>query len=188
MNDINNLIKLLILDIDGVLTDGTKIYDKNHTVISKLFQDKDFTAIKRFKASGVKVITISGDIWNQGMAKKRNLDFYHSRSNEGELDKSRFLGLFEINYNIKKDNMAFVCDDYFDLGLVEKLKYSFCTYDAPLIVKTKCFKTLNSEGGKGVLVELYDFMLHENWIRHSTQKEVIALDKIENASKEMLTS
>ena len=91
MNDINNLIQLLILDIDGVLTDGTKIYDKKHTVISKLFQDKDFTAIKRFKASGVNVITISGDIWNQGMAKKRNLDFYHSRSKEGELDKSIFL-------------------------------------------------------------------------------------------------
>ena len=53
-------IKLLILDIDGVLTDGTKVYDREHNPIHKTFRCKDFTAIKRFIAAGVKVIMPSG--------------------------------------------------------------------------------------------------------------------------------
>ena len=54
-------LKLLILDIDGILTDGTKVYDVEHKPIYKRFMCKDFTAIKRFSAAGIKVIMISGD-------------------------------------------------------------------------------------------------------------------------------
>ena len=39
-------IKLLILDVDGVLTDGTKTYTVDHVPVSKRFMCKDFTAIK----------------------------------------------------------------------------------------------------------------------------------------------
>ena len=41
------MIKLLILDVDGVLTDGKKVYGKEGTGLYKTFCDKDFTAIKR---------------------------------------------------------------------------------------------------------------------------------------------
>ena len=47
------MIKLLILDVDGVLTDGTKFYNEQHEVLGKRFVCKDFTAIKRFIAAGV---------------------------------------------------------------------------------------------------------------------------------------
>jgi len=47
-------IKLLILDVDGVLTDGTKVYDQNHNPVYKTYRCKDFTAIKRFIAAGSK--------------------------------------------------------------------------------------------------------------------------------------
>ncbi len=76
------MIKLLILDVDGVLTDGNKIYDINHTTVYKKFNDRDFTAIKRFKAGGINVIFVSGDNFNEGMAKKRNIDFYCSRGSD----------------------------------------------------------------------------------------------------------
>ncbi len=59
------LTRLLILDVDGVLTDGTKVYDKDHNVLSKRFMCKDFSAIKRFIAAGIKVVMISGDSWNR---------------------------------------------------------------------------------------------------------------------------
>ena len=65
--------RLLILDVDGILTDGTKVYNKDHNVLSKRFMCKDFSAIKRFMAAGIKVIMISGDSWNRDMAKKRNI-------------------------------------------------------------------------------------------------------------------
>ena len=44
------MIKLVILDVDGVMTDGKKYYDRDGKVVIKNFCDKDWTAIKRFRA------------------------------------------------------------------------------------------------------------------------------------------
>ncbi len=44
--------RLLILDVDGVMTDGTKTYGIRGEVLSKRFCDHDFTAIKKFKDDG----------------------------------------------------------------------------------------------------------------------------------------
>jgi 3-deoxy-D-manno-octulosonate 8-phosphate phosphatase KdsC-like HAD superfamily phosphatase len=60
-------VKVALVDIDGVLTDGTKVYNEKHEVISKRFLCKDFTAIKRMVASGIKVIMLSGDNFNRTM-------------------------------------------------------------------------------------------------------------------------
>ena len=97
------MVKLLILDVDGVLTDGTKVYDKNHNVLSKRFRCKDFTAIKRFMAAGIKVIMLSGDEWNRTMAEKRNIDFICTRGADLSLDKSVYLS------NCRPDCILFLC-------------------------------------------------------------------------------
>ena len=93
-------LKLLILDIDGILTDGTKVYDIEHKPIYKRFMCKDFTAIKRFSAAGIKVIMISGDNWNRTMAEKRNIDFYCTREKGDGLDKSLWLQEFKNTYKV----------------------------------------------------------------------------------------
>ena len=63
---------LLILDVDGVLTNGTKVYDIDGNVVHKVFNDRDFTAIKRFKEEGVNVFFLSGDKkFNEEIAKKQ---------------------------------------------------------------------------------------------------------------------
>ena len=72
-----NIIKLLILDIDGVMTDGTKLYGLDGLTMGKRYCDRDFTAIKQFKASGVQVCFLSGDDKvNEQMAKTRKTDYY----------------------------------------------------------------------------------------------------------------
>ena len=96
-------IKLLILDVDGVLTDGTKIYNENHSPIYKKFRCKDFTAIKRFVAAGIKVVMLSGDNWNKEMAQQRNIPFYCTRGKDLSLDKSVHLSSLEetMGYFVK---------------------------------------------------------------------------------------
>ena len=64
-----NKIKLLILDVDGVLTDGKKHYDKEGNTISKVFCDKDWTALKLLKVVGIKTILITGDPFNKFIEK-----------------------------------------------------------------------------------------------------------------------
>jgi 3-deoxy-D-manno-octulosonate 8-phosphate phosphatase (KDO 8-P phosphatase) len=180
-----SMIKLLILDVDGVLTDGTKFYDKDHNVLAKRFLCKDFTAIKRFMAAGVRVVMLSGDIFNKTMANKRNIDFYCSRNSDLSLDKSRFLDEFEEKYDVQRENMAFVGDDYFDLSMFGSLKYTFATSDAPNIIKDSSLYTTFATGGEGVVVELYDLFIEKGWIVDASEDQVAELDKQEATSKEM---
>ena len=180
-----NEIKLLILDVDGVLTDGTKLYDDHHNVFGKRFMCKDFTAIKRFAAAGIKVIMISGDNFNRKMSEKRNIDFYCSRGADLSLDKSRFLEQFSKIYNVSIGQMAFVGDDYFDLSIFRRLKHTFCTSDSPQIIKDNSWTVLKSKGGEGVIVELYDMLLEKGYFTEATEEEVANLDIKEQTSKEM---
>ena len=181
-------IKLLILDVDGVLTDGTKVYDKDHIPIYKRFKCKDFTAIKRFAATGIKVIMISGDSWNKPMAHKRNIDFYCTRDKGDGLDKSIWIDEFEKTYGVPKSEMFFIGDDYFDLSMFEKLEWSACPSDAPKIIRDAAAFILDSKGGEGCLVELYDLAIEKDVIKSATMEEVIELDKLEQTSKEMQSS
>ena len=68
-----NKLKLLILDVDGILTDGKKYYDKTGMPQFKIFCDKDWTTIKRFKAIGVSVVFLTGDPFNETIGIKRNI-------------------------------------------------------------------------------------------------------------------
>jgi len=179
------MIELLILDVDGVLTDGTKVYDSEHNVLSKRFVCKDFTAIKRFIAAGVRVIMISGDNFNATMAAKRNIDFYCSRGEDLSLDKSKFLDLFEEKYGIEREKMSFVGDDYFDLSIFQALEHTFCPFDSPQIIKQNASHVLRSRGGEGILVELYDLVCTSGWIVEATEEEVAYLDKMEATSGDM---
>jgi 3-deoxy-D-manno-octulosonate 8-phosphate phosphatase (KDO 8-P phosphatase) len=175
-------IELLILDVDGVLTDGTKVYDKDHNPIYKTFRCKDFTAIKRFIASGIKVIMLSGDSWNRDMALKRNIPFYCTRGSDLSLDKSKYISQIESTYNIKTENMAFVGDDYFDLSMFKKLFWTFCPSDAPQIIKDNSHYVLKSRGGEGVILELYDFLIAKGIVSEATEESVAELDKKESSS------
>ena len=179
------MIKLLILDVDGVLTDGNKIYDINHTTVYKKFNDRDFTAIKRFKAGGINVIFVSGDNFNEGMAKKRNIDFYCSRGSDLSLDKSRYLQQFEETYNIPIENMAFVGDDFFDLSIIKKLNYTYCPSNSPRILKDNCLEVIDVKSGEGVIMKLYDLLNKSGYIKDASEEDVLDLDKKEITSKEM---
>ena len=68
----NELPKLVLLDVDGVLTDGRKGYALDGSVAYKQFCDRDFTAIKRFQEAGILVALISGD--------KRIVQWYRFRA------------------------------------------------------------------------------------------------------------
>jgi 3-deoxy-D-manno-octulosonate 8-phosphate phosphatase (KDO 8-P phosphatase) len=176
---------LLILDIDGVMTDGTKVYSREHSVLTKRFFCKDFTAIKRFIAAEVKVVMVSGDEWNRTMAEKRNIDFYCSRGSNLSLDKTSLLPMLAKTYQTSIDEMMFVGDDYFDLSMFKALEMTFCPNDAPVIIKENAYHVLRRNGGEGVVAELYDKLLSWEWIKDASPDAVALLDKQEAASQEM---
>ena len=147
------MIKLVILDVDGIMTDGKKYYDQNGSVVLKTFCDKDWTSIKRFKSMGINVIFLSGDEnINKQIAKDRNIDFYLSRSSP----KESLLKIIEDRYNVDRKDMCYFGDDLFDIGIMKEVGYSFCTCDSPLIVKSNSIE-LNVLGGNNAILHLFEY-------------------------------
>lgn len=151
------MIKLLILDVDGVLTDGKKYYNNNGTVISKTFCDKDWTAIKRFQAIDIKVHFITGDAFNEQILKNRNLPVIVCRSNSTHVDKSEYLEVLCNEYNCTPKDVCFVGDDLFDIKLMKSVAYPYCVDDSPAMVK-KVAKALPCNGGNNAIAVLYDVL------------------------------
>ena len=171
-----NIVKLIILDVDGVLTNGKKIYNSEGVCAYKTFCDKDFTAIKKFKASGVSVCFLSGDEnINKEIAKNRNLDFYSSRFKK----KEDFLPELLKTYTCSKNEVVFIGDDIFDLQLLKEVKYSFCPNDSCQEVKKEAFKILDVKGGDNVVMHLFDYLSEKNLLAEPSIEQVYALDKDE---------
>uniref|UniRef100_A0A6C0LWS1 3-deoxy-D-manno-octulosonate 8-phosphate phosphatase n=1 Tax=viral metagenome TaxID=1070528 RepID=A0A6C0LWS1_9ZZZZ len=177
-------MKLLILDIDGILTDGKKFYTDKGLTLCKQYNDKDFTAIKRFLALGINVCFLSGDIWNKAMADMRNIKFYSGRKKGGNLSKLQILDIILSDYNVTKEDTIYVGDDIFDIEVLQVVKEGFCPNDSPSDVKKVC-TVINRKGGDGVVSELFDILLERKEIENSDINIVKKIDKKELSSKIM---
>ena len=172
------MIKLVILDIDGIMTDGRKYYGLDGIPFAKTYCDKDFTAIKRLKGAGVEVCFLSGDERvNMAMAKNRNIPFYSARGK----DKADFVESFELKYGVDRSEMLYIGDDLFDLSIMKAVGHAFCPQDAPSILKEHCgFKnTIPRNGGENVVAKMVDTLLERRQVRDCTMQEIEALDNKE---------
>lgn len=152
----SSMIKLIILDVDGVLTDGKKYYDRNANVVMKTFCDKDWTAIKRFKALGIKVIFLTGDPFNEAMARNRNIDCIVNRKDGKHTDKVDYLKGLCATYKVKPTEIAFVGDDIFDMAIMQKVGYKYCPADAPEELHDIVTDILHESGGHNCVMVLFD--------------------------------
>lgn len=171
-------MKLLILDVDGVLTDGRKYYGTDGIPFAKTYCDKDFTAIKLIRAAGVPVCFLSGDDRvNKAMAENRNIRFFSARGK----DKADFLPELSREYGVSPSEMGYVGDDLFDLSIMERVGYKFCPSDASSFILDLCGKnnTIDRAAGCNVIAKLVDILLDRNLIQMPTMKAIEDLDKNE---------
>jgi len=170
---------LIVLDVDGVLTDGKKYYDNTGKGIYKTFNDKDFTAIKQFKANGWDIVFLSGDTnVNEAVANNRNIDFFNNRDSGGMVDKATYIPKFETRYNVESLDMVYVGDDVFDINIMNQVGYSFCPSDSPNSVK-KVAIDLEVKGGEGVIVKLFEYFLLKGMVFEPTVDVLIKWDRNE---------
>ena len=159
------MIKLAILDVDGVLTDGKKYYDQDGKVVMKTFCDKDWTAIKRLKTLGINVIFLTGDPWNKSIAENRNIPVIVNRSGGTHTDKSLYIDQLAGTYNVAHDEMLYIGDDIFDVEIMKKLKHSFCPNDSADIVKQHA-TCVDAPGGKNCIMALLELLQSQKLVPH----------------------
>ncbi len=163
---------LLILDVDGVLTDGTKIYGPDGSVIGKRFADHDFTAIKCFKENGWGVVFLSADRnINEAVAKDRGIPFHYSRDDDGTIDKVKWYHTLKTAYGVYPRDIVYVGDDLLDLPVMREVvaaggRAFYPKNAVPQFRRIKhgvkpLAQELQQSGGAGVVMALYDLLYQQ---------------------------
>ena len=169
------MIKLVILDVDGVMTDGIKYYDRDGKVVLKTFCDKDWTAIKRLRAIGIDVVFITGDPYNEMILKNRNLPTVVNRGEGFHRDKINFLPEVLEKYNCSYKEAAYLGDDLFDYMITKGVKYKFCVADSPRALQDIC-NVLPCKGGENAIMYFFEELEDRALIPRKDAQEV--MDKI----------
>jgi YrbI family 3-deoxy-D-manno-octulosonate 8-phosphate phosphatase len=153
-------IKLLVLDVDGVLTDGGMYFTEEGDQFKK-FNTKDGMAIIHLTKSDFQVAIISSG-FKGDLVKKRadmlGIQFCHV----GREPKISVLSSHCAKLGIQMSEVAIIGDDINDLEVMNSVGLSICPVDAVGIVKANCEIILNSAGGTGCVREFIDHYLLEN--------------------------
>ena len=149
------MIKLIILDVDGVMTDGKKYYDRDGKVVLKNFCDKDWTAIKRFRALDIPVLFITGDPYNEMILSNRNLPTVVNRGEGFHRDKVNFLPDVLKEYDVSADEVAYLGDDLFDYRIMQEVGYPYCVADSPRSLQQISYP-LHCKGGENAVMYFFE--------------------------------
>jgi 3-deoxy-D-manno-octulosonate 8-phosphate phosphatase (KDO 8-P phosphatase) len=151
------VIKLIVLDVDGTLTDGKITYDSNG-VETKSFDVKDGLAVAAWtKKFGLKAAIITGRI--STIVEKRATELGIDHLYQGVHNKDEILENILKEENLTWKNVAAIGDDLNDYGMLSKAHLSFCPNDAVDDVK-KIVKQISSKnGGNGAVREMIEYIL-----------------------------
>lgn len=149
-------IKLLILDVDGVLTDGKLFFD-NQGNEYKSFHAQDGHGIKLLRQTGVEVAVISGRKSNSVALRMKALGIEHVY--QGCEDKrTAFVGIIE-SLAITAEQAAHVGDDLLDLPIMARVGLSIAVHDANFAVKQRADWCTSRLGGQGAVREVCDLIM-----------------------------
>ena len=154
--DLFKNVKLLVLDVDGVLTKGEIIYDSEGREF-KIFNVKDGLGIYILNKFGIPVVFLSAK--DSEIIRKRAQDLGVSKVIAGILPKESVLKDLISEYKVKKEEICFVGDDLIDLGLIEKVGIGVAVNDAVSILKKKAKYITKRKGGEGAVREVIDLIL-----------------------------
>jgi 3-deoxy-D-manno-octulosonate 8-phosphate phosphatase (KDO 8-P phosphatase) len=151
-----NKIKLLILDVDGVLTDGRIIFDSNGTE-TKFFQVLDGLGIILAKKVGIETAIITGR--SSPIIRKRCSELGITKIYENAQDKLTALNDIKIKLNISDEEIAYMGDDLLDICVMKKIGYAIAPSNAVQEVKAIANLITNKAGGYGAVREAIEHIL-----------------------------
>ena len=149
-------IKMLVFDVDGVMTDGSITYDEDGKEY-KTFNAKDGHGIVRMNKSGFITAIITAR--NNGTVSHRAKNLNFTELYQGYKYKLPALEELMQKYNLTYDNVSYMGDDLPDICILEKVGLACCPKDAVKEVQDMCNFKSQYGGGKGAVRELCDFIL-----------------------------
>ena len=149
-------IELLILDVDGVLTDGGLWID-NYGYTIKRFDVKDGIGIKLLQEIGIKLVLLSGGV--SGATEERAKQLGIKDCLTEVKNKHKIIENLQEEFGIPISKTAYVGDDINDIVVRPVVKLFFAPSNASIHCKRKADLVLSSSGGNGVMRELSERLL-----------------------------
>lgn len=156
MNDKLKQIELLLLDVDGVMTDGRIIWDAQG-IETKFFNVKDGHGIKLLQRAGIQVGIITGRISPvvDLRAKELGIDILH----QGALNKLDSYEEIKQRTGLSDHQIAYMGDDVIDVPVIRRVGFSAAPADALDEVLNVVDYVARARGGWGAVRELCDLLL-----------------------------
>jgi len=149
-------VLLLVLDVDGVMTDGKIIIDDvgNET---KNFHVRDGHGIKLLMRGGVDVVLLTGR--RSGVVRRRAEDLGVRGVYQGAKDKAQVMGEILAERGVPGEHVAYVGDDIVDIPAFRMAGFSAAVADAPDYVKEQADYVTENAGGHGAVREVCEMIL-----------------------------
>ena len=149
-------IKLLILDVDGVLTDNS-LYLNDDGIETKKFNVADGMGIWLAHQAGIEVALISGRHSKATGFRAFQLGIRHLYL--GETEKLKAYEKVKKSLNVKDEQIAYVGDDLLDVPVLKKVGLPICVKNAIPAVKKFAQLVTKAKGGEGAVREVVDLIL-----------------------------
>lgn len=149
-------IKALLVDVDGVLTDGRIIYSSDDGE-TKSFNAKDGYGITRAIEEGIVIGIITGR--SSDIVTRRADELGIAEIFQGVSDKLACLEEFRDRYGFTHEEVAYIGDDEPDIPLLETVGFSCAPRDAHETVLSVVDYTSSKRGGRGAVREVIDVIL-----------------------------
>ncbi|MCD6271574.1 MAG: HAD-IIIA family hydrolase [Deltaproteobacteria bacterium] len=149
-------IKLLILDVDGVLTDGSIIYN-NDFVETKIFNVKDGLGIRLLMRAGIDVCIATGRSSEALYHRCKDLNIIHIF--DALSDKTAVLKMIVDKLDVSVEEIAFIGDDLPDIPLMKLIGLPITVADAAEEVKKIANTVTEAKGGAGAVREVCEAIL-----------------------------
>lgn len=149
-------IRMLVLDVDGVLTDGSLYFDNNGNEL-KSFSTRDGLGMRSLQNHGIELALITGRQSEIVTRRAQQLGIAHVY--QGRNDKlAAFLDLLQ-KADLTEDQVCYAGDDWIDLPVLVRVGLSVTVNDADQVVRERVHWVTTKTGGKGAVREICDLIL-----------------------------
>jgi len=149
-------VRLLVLDVDGVLTDG-RLYYGPRGEVQKVFHVRDGLGLKLLAAAGITIAVISGR--RSGMTGRRCRELGVRHLLQGVEDKLAAFQRLRARLRVSSSECACVGDDVPDVPLMREVALSFAVADAHPQARSAARVITRLPGGRGAVREVCDYLL-----------------------------
>ena len=151
-------IRLVISDVDGVLTDGCMYYSQMGEKLKK-FHTRDGMAVELLLEREIPVILITKE--NSSIVKSRAKKIRITKLYSGIKFKEKKLKEICDKFSVTPKEIAYIGDDVNDINIMKMVGHSFCPSDSVFKIMQISNYVCKSKGGEGVLREVTDLILND---------------------------